>query len=293
MTNLITSPTSFTKTHKSTIDLISTNKEICFQKTKVIEAGLSDFHRLISTFLRSQFCLLKPKKIYYRNFKNSNEKSFLEEVKNTYFIFNSDNPNENYEVITNVFSNIVEKHVPLKNKFLRGNQAPFMTKEFRKAIYNRSRLRNKFCKIPTEETEELYKKQRNKGVAIRKKNIRNYFNKIANGNTVTNRNFWETIKPFLSNKGHLENVDIMLSHNNKVISNDHELVKVFNEHYISIIEKSGGGKPINITKEYSFDNDKQAVDICNSYKNHPSILKIKITITAKENSNDNNIFVCK
>ena len=42
--------------------------------------------------------------------------------------------NENYELITDVFSNIIEKHAPLKDTFLRGNQAPFMTKEFRKAI---------------------------------------------------------------------------------------------------------------------------------------------------------------
>ena len=244
-------------------------------------------------FLRSTFCQLKPKKIYYRNFKNFNEKNFLEEVKNTDFRFNSDDPNENYELITNVFSNIVEKHAPLKKKFLRGNQAPFMTKEFRKAIYNRSRLRNKFCKIPSEENEKLYKKQRNKCVAIRKKSIRNYFNKIANRNIVTNRNFWKIIKPFLSNKGHLENVDIMLNHNNKIVCNDHELVKVFNEHYINIIEKSGGEKPSNKIKEYSFENDKKAIDIiCNSYKNHPSILKIRniYTITTKENSNDNTIF---
>ena len=154
---------------------------------------------------------------------------------------------------------------------MRGNQAPFMTKEFCKAIYNRSRLRNKFCKIPTEENEKLYKKQRNKCVAIRKKNIRDYFNKNVNGYIVTNRNFWKIIKPFLLNKGNLENVDVMLNHNNKIISNDHELVKVFNEYYI-IIKKLGGEKPTNITKEYTFDNNKQAVDIiCNSYKNHPSI----------------------
>ena len=109
---------------------------------------------------------------------------------------------------------------------------------------------------------------------------------------VTNRNFWEIIKPFLSNKGHLENVDIMLNHNNKIVCNDHELVKVFNEHYINIIEKLGGEKPTNITEEYSFENDKQAIEIiCNSYKNHPSILKIRSTITVKENSNDNTIFL--
>ena len=32
LTNLITSPTCFTKTHKATNDLILTNKESCFQK---------------------------------------------------------------------------------------------------------------------------------------------------------------------------------------------------------------------------------------------------------------------
>ena len=51
------------------------------------------------------------------------------------FIFNSDNQNEKYVIIANVFSNIVEKHVALKRKFSRGNQAPFMTKEFCKAIF--------------------------------------------------------------------------------------------------------------------------------------------------------------
>ena len=49
----------------------------------------------------------------------------------------------------------------------------------------------------------------------------------------------------------------MLNHNNSIICNDHELVKIFNEHYINIIEKSGGEKPTNITEEYSFDNDKK------------------------------------
>ena len=83
----------------------------------------------------------------------------------------------------------------------------------------------------------------------------------------------------------------MLNHNNKVICNDHKLVKVFNGHYTNIIEKLGGEKPTNITKEYSFDNDKQAIDIiCNSHKNSPGILKNRSTITVKENSIDNTIF---
>ena len=52
--------------------------------------------------------------------------------------------------------------------------------------------------------------------------------------------------------------------------------------YINIIEKSGGQKPTNIAKRHTIDNDKQAVElICNSYRNHPSIIKIKSNITTK------------
>ena len=36
----------FTKTHKSTIDLILTNRGNCFQKAKVTETGLSNFYKL-------------------------------------------------------------------------------------------------------------------------------------------------------------------------------------------------------------------------------------------------------
>ena len=46
---------------------------------------------------------------------------------------------------------------PLKKKILRGNDAPFMNKELRKAIYTRSRLRNRYFKNPTKENEMSYK----------------------------------------------------------------------------------------------------------------------------------------
>ena len=91
---------------------------------------------------------------------------FLEHVKNINFCFNHDDPKKNYELITDLFSKIVNKHATLKKKFLRGNQAPFVNKELRKTIYDRSRLRNRFCKTPTKENEKLYKKQRNKFASI-------------------------------------------------------------------------------------------------------------------------------
>ena len=63
--------------------------------------------------------------------------------------FKTSNLDKNYSVLTNVSSNMVNIHAPLKKKILRGNDAPFMNKELRKAIYTRSRLRNRYFKNPT------------------------------------------------------------------------------------------------------------------------------------------------
>ena len=48
-------------------------------------------------------------------------------------------------------------HAPLKKKTLRGNQAPFLSKEPRKEIYTRSKLKNKYNRNLTEENKAIYK----------------------------------------------------------------------------------------------------------------------------------------
>ena len=50
----------------------------------------------------------------------------------TSFYYSTD-PNQNYQFLTNTFLTIVNKHAPLQNRIVRGNQAPFMIKEFQKA----------------------------------------------------------------------------------------------------------------------------------------------------------------
>ena len=57
--------TCFTKRHSSKIDLILTNNSNSFQKSGKTETGLSDFHKLLSTFFKSDFSRLCPNAIYY------------------------------------------------------------------------------------------------------------------------------------------------------------------------------------------------------------------------------------
>ena len=62
-----------------------------------------------------------------------------------------------------------------------------MAKNLRKKIYTRSTFRNKFIKKkPTKENKKLYRKQRNKYVALRRKCIE-YFHNTIDNNIVTNK----------------------------------------------------------------------------------------------------------
>ena len=122
---------------------------------------LSDYHKPISTFFKSKAPRLKPKVIFYRNNKKFDEKSFLDDLQNESFSMSSNDPNVNYKSITENFLETIYKHAPLKKKFIRGNQAPFMNRDFQKAICTRTRLKNNYWRDPSRENELAYKRQRN------------------------------------------------------------------------------------------------------------------------------------
>ena len=176
----------------------------------------------------------------------------------------------------------MEKHAPLKKNIVRGNHAPFITKDLRKGIYTRSRLRSKYIKNLSEVNEKLYKRQRNKCVSIRKKSMKQYFSNIKSKGTVTNREFWKTMKPFLTNNDCLDNSDIMLRGDNEMITDDKRLAKLFNEHYINIIERPSGLKPEKtVCQNEDFDKKMVLHNIIRKYENHSSMTKIKNSMPVK------------
>ncbi len=106
--------------------------------------------------MKSHVPRLKHKVTKYWNYKKFDREKFTKDIKEASFSPSSD-PNLSYDNFTQVFRGIVDKHAPLKTKILRRNTAPFMTQDLQKAIYSRSRLKNKFNKNWTKENEILYK----------------------------------------------------------------------------------------------------------------------------------------
>ena len=56
------------------------------------------------------------------------------------------NTSNQYDILTNIFRMVLDKHASIHSKKIRGNQVPFMSKELSKAIMNRSKLRNNYTK---------------------------------------------------------------------------------------------------------------------------------------------------
>ena len=75
---------------------------------------------------------MKSKKFLYREYKRFDEKTFYLELEFKNLTLNSIYSNENYEYLSYLFADVVNKHSPLKTKVLGGNNAPFINKHLRK-----------------------------------------------------------------------------------------------------------------------------------------------------------------
>ena len=62
---------------------------------------------------------------------------------------------------------------PIKKRYIKANQGPFMNKALQKAVMTHSRLRYKFLKNKTQSNESAYKKQRNYRISLFRKEKKN------------------------------------------------------------------------------------------------------------------------
>ena len=97
----------------SCIDLFITNSYRSFQNTTTISTGLSDFHKMIVTVLKTTFPKAKPNVVTYRDFSNYRKEDFENELK----INLESEGQKNYESFENVFLNTFNSYAPLKKGY--------------------------------------------------------------------------------------------------------------------------------------------------------------------------------
>ena len=149
LTNLVKEATCLMKNCKDVI--LTNNKKVCM-KTLNFATGVSDCHNMIkfSTIINNITPRNEKQKIKYRSFTNLDVVALNEDlskvnvpISNVNSQVDTDMKHEKFESnITDIF----DKHVPVKEKYCRKNQLPYMNRELRKAIYKKKMFYPKFLK---------------------------------------------------------------------------------------------------------------------------------------------------
>ena len=117
-----------------------------------------------------------------------------------------------------------------------------------------------------------YKIQRNLCVTLLRKAKRDYYENLELGKVNDSKKFWNTVKPVFGNNVTTRN-NITLIENEKVVTSEIELAKIFNKYFVDIVPKLGIKSVVS-----NRNNDLETGNlsaIIKKYKNHSSIIAIE------------------
>ena len=108
---------------------------------------------------------------------------------------------------------------------------------------NKFKAKKKYLNWSSRENFISHKRTKNKWSSLIKKAKRDFVKEAKKDGIMTRKKIWLTVKPFLTNNVCVSNDFIGIENDGNLICNEQELVELFNEHYINIVEKSSGKKP--------------------------------------------------
>ena len=138
----------------------------------------------------------------------------------------------------------------------------------------RTKLRNKFLKNPTEHNEILYTKQRNWCVSLLRKEKKKHFANLNEKDITDNRKFWQTVEPFLSEKLK-PSEKITLVEKEELVSREYDVAPCFNQFFSNIAKNLDISEyVVEDTLHLNLKNHPTLMAIL-KYRDHPTIITIK------------------
>ena len=208
------------------IDLILTNSPLSIQSSGVIETGLSEFHKMAVTVMKTTFQKLDPKIIHYRDYRKYCNYSFRQDLLST-LVMGNINVSNGLQKFIDICIKTLDKFAPRKKRYSRGNNMPFMNKSFCRAHMKRTWLRKCYLKNRSEQNRLSYVKQRNYCVSLLRKTKKDYYANLNVKDIVDNKQFWRTVKPLFSDKAK-SNEKITLAEDDTVTTQDEKNAELLN-----------------------------------------------------------------
>ena len=229
--NIIKAPTWF-KGQPTLIDLIITNKPKRFLPSICIDTGLSDFHNIICVGTKLHVPKKEVTTITFRSYKHFNQNDYLQDLSNAPFHVSEifDDVDDSYWYWSTLLNEVVNEHAPIKLKTIKCNRLTYMNGELRRAINVKHMLKRKFETCNSQQNWETYRKQRN----LVTKNIQTYMQKRCMEGNPQRGEFWNTVKPLISNKVTNKNDNIFINDGGTIENNPGKLCTLFNNYFTSI-----------------------------------------------------------
>ena len=168
------------------MDHISSNRPECVSRSGVIPCGVSD-HDVVFLVSSMRIPKLKkePKNMTVRKCINFDETTFLaylskiqfDEIKNI-----TDDPNEMWTIWKTWFLDVLNRHAPISDITIKGNNLPYITVEVRQMIRQRDYLRKKANKTGSDILRQAFQQIRNKVTHTIRKLRAEYYSKTLKKN---------------------------------------------------------------------------------------------------------------
>ena len=156
-----------------------------------LETGLSDFHKMTLTVMKVFYKKQKPTIIAYRNYKHFSNEVFMADVQNRTSQVTSENNHLEFDLFKAALNEAIQRDAPIKQRYVRANQAPFINKTINKEIMKRSRLRNKCLNTKSDFDRKAYNKQCKLCMSLIRREKKNFFNNISTRDITDNKTFWK------------------------------------------------------------------------------------------------------
>ncbi|CAB4028024.1 Hypothetical predicted protein, partial [Paramuricea clavata] len=167
------------------------------------------------------------------NFKNYNSHQFKEEL--SYYTNldpTSNDPNVLWNEFKNNFLTIAEKHAPVRQRRVKSEHKPWLTKEIKRLMHHRDYLKRQSVRLTSSNYNEAYKRCKNKLNKLIKKTKEEYFKtKLFNANN--SKESWQAINELLNKKPKTTHVT-QLNVDDQVITGDTNIADCFNRYFSSI-----------------------------------------------------------
>ena len=204
-------------------------------------SDISDWHNLVSVVIKGAAPPPAKRKIKCRTYNNFDEEAFNDAVGvipfHVAYVF--EDINDIYWAHECLLKDVLDEHAPVTERTVRTKQCPFMNSRLRKAAFKKAQLFNKFNKWRTPANWERYRKQRNLTSKLKRQSVRSYFYERCAGGPKS-KDFWPTVKPFLSNKGLLKDPVITLCVNGKIVSDQSAVSGIMDVFYANVAGDIGG-----------------------------------------------------